>query len=334
MENLLVPYQAVPYFSCTHALVFAPHPDDEVFGCGGAIMRHVEQEIPVTVIIVTDGAFGVNTEESSDYILLRQQESIAAAEILGYGTPQFWKYSDRQITYSEKFVQEILKTIQDSKADLIYAPSVFEMHPDHRAIGMAVVEAIRRIGKDTQIALYEIGMPMRPNKLLDITNLIERKAAAMSCFTSQNTRQRYDLHIAALNRYRSYTLPASITAAEAYILLSAEELTQDPLKLYQSEYSRQKALGLVLDDQDIPLVSIIVRNSNRPTLSETLDSVALQTYPKIEVVLVNAKGATHSDVGEWCGNFPIRLIDSHEPLPRSRAANVGLKAAHGKYLIF
>ena len=334
MENLLVPYQAVPHFSCTHALVFAPHPDDEVFGCGGAIMRHVEQEIPVTVIIVTDGAFGLDAEESSAYILQRQQESIAAAEILGYGTPQFWKYSDRQVTYSEKFVQEILKTIQDSKADLIYAPSVFEMHPDHRAIGMAVVEAVRRIGKDTHIALYEIGMPMRPNSLLDITDLIERKAAAMSCFTSQNTRQRYDLHIAALNRYRSYTLPASITAAEAYILLSAEELTQDPLKLYQSEYSRQKALGLVLDDQDIPLVSIIVRNSNRPTLSETLDSVALQTYPKIEVVLVNAKGATHSDVGEWCGNFPIRLIDSHEPLPRSRAANVGLKAAHGKYLIF
>ena len=143
-------------------------------------MRHVEQEIPVTVIIVTNGAFGLDTEESSTYILQRQQESIAAAEILGYGTPQFWKYSDRQVTYSEKFVQEILKTIQDSKADLIYAPSVFEMHPDHRAIGMAVVEAIRRIGKDTQIALYEIGMPMRPNKLLDITNLIERKAAAMS----------------------------------------------------------------------------------------------------------------------------------------------------------
>jgi len=334
LETLLVPYQAVSHFSCTHALVFAPHPDDEVFGCGGAIMRHVEQEIPVTVIIVTDGAFGLDAEESSTYIFQRQQESIAAAEILGYGTPQFWKYSDRQVTYSEKFVQEILKTIQDSKANLIYAPSVFEMHPDHRAIGMAVVEAVRRIGKDTHIALYEIGIPMRPNRLLDITDLIERKAAAMSCFTSQNTRQRYDLHIAALNRYRSYTLPASVTAAEAYILLSAEELTQDPLKLYQSEYSRQKALGLVLDDQDIPLVSIIIRSSRRPTLSDALDSIALQTYPKIEVVLVNAKGTTHSDVGEWCGNFPIRLIDSHEPLPRSRAANVGLKAAQGKYLIF
>jgi len=166
------------------------------------------------------------------------------------------------------------------------------------------------------------------------TDLTERKAAAMSCFTSQNTRQRYDLHIAALNRYRSYTLPASVTAAEAYILISAEELTQDPLKLYQSEYSRQKALRLVLDDQDIPLVSIIIRSLRRPTLSNALDSIALQTYPKIEVVLVNAKGENHSDIGEWCGNFPIRLIDSHEPLPRSRAANVGLKAAQGKYLIF
>ncbi len=298
-------------------------------------MRHVEQEIPVTVIIVTDGAFGLDTEESSAYILQRQQESIAAAKILGYGTPQFWNYSDRQVTYNEKFVQEILKTIQDSKADLIYAPSVFEMHPDHRIIGMAVVEAVRRMGKDTHIALYEIGMPMRPNRLLDITDLIERKATAMSCFTSQNTRQRYDLHIAALNRYRSYTLPASVTAAEAYILLSAEELTQDPLKLYQSEYSRQKALGLVLDDRDIPLVSIIIRSLGRPTLSDALDSVALQTYSKIEVIIVNAKGIGHHNVGDWCGNFPQRLIsDSDSPLHRSRAGNVGMKASNGDYLLF
>ncbi|MEK7778542.1 MAG: glycosyltransferase [Pseudomonadota bacterium] len=334
MENLLVPYQAVTHFPCTRALVFAPHPDDEVFGCGGAIMRHIEQGIPVTVIIVSDGAYGLDTEKSTDYTLQRQQESIAAASILGYGTPTFWQYPDRNIGYNEKFVQEILKTIQDNQADLVYAPSVFEMHPDHRVIGMAVVEAVRRIGKTVQIALYEVGIPLHPNQLLDISDLAERKAAAMACFVSQNAKQRYDLHIAALNRYRTYTLPAQVTAAEAYIRLAAEELSLDPLKLYQSEYSRQKAIGLVLDSQNIPLVSVIIRNINRPTLSDALDSVALQTYCNIEVVLVNAKGSKYTDVGEWCGRFPIRMIDGGEQLNRSRAANVGLEAAQGKYLIF
>ncbi len=83
-----------------------------------------------------------------------------------------------------------------------------------------------------------------------------------------------------------------------------------------------------------PLVSVIIRSMDRPTLSEALDSVALQTYPNIEVVVVNAKGAGHREMGEWCGRFPLRLVGSGERLQRSRAANTGLDDACGDYLIF
>jgi len=336
LENLLVPNQAITNIPCTLALVFAPHPDDEVFGCGGAIMRHIDQNVPVRVIIVSDGAHGVSDENKTEYTRQRQSESITAAHTLGYGTPIFWQYQDRQVYYSEKLIQEILTAIHETGADLVYAPSVFEMHPDHRVLGMAVVEAIRRIGKAVRVALYEVGIPLRPNLLLDISDLAARKTAAMECFVSQIARQRYDQHITALNRYRTYTLPASVTAAEAYIVISAEELSNDPLKLYQSEHTRQKALGLVLDSSDMPLVSIIIRSMDRPTLSDALDSVALQVYPNIEVVLVNAKGTDHREVGEWCGRFPLRIVTSEEefPLHRSRAGNVGLQAANGEYLLF
>lgn len=334
MENLLVPNQPIAEIPCQRALVFAPHPDDEVFGCGGAIMRHIEHGGTVHVIIVSDGAYGVSTEQATAYVSQRQQESIAAARILGYGIPVFWQYRDRQISYDEKLIQEILTAIRETEADLVYAPSVFEMHPDHRLLAMAVIEAVRRIASRIRIVLYEIGMPLRPNLLLDISNIMPRKIAAMECFASQNARQRYDLHIAALNRYRTYTLPAEVTAAEAYILLSAEEIANDPLKLYQSEHSRQRELGLPLTGTDLPLVSVIIRSMDRPTLSEALDSIALQTYPNIEVVIVNAKGAEHREVDLWCGRFPMRMIGKNEPLNRSHAANVGLHAAQGNYLSF
>jgi len=334
LENSLIPYQVAKQIPGNCVLVFAPHPDDEVFGCGGAIMRHVEQDTPVRVIIVSDGAHAISDENITEYTRQRQNESIAAAHILGYGMPIFWQYQDRQVCYSEKLIQEILTAIRETGADLVYAPSVFEMHPDHRAMGMAVVEAIRRIGKAVRVALYEVGIPSRPNQLLDISDLVTRKTAAMECFVSQNARQRYDQHITALNRYRTYTLPASVTAAEAYIVIPAEELSNDPLKLYQPEHTRQKALGLALDSSDMPLVSIIIRSIDRPTLSDALDSVALQTYPNIEVVLVNAKGADHREVDEWCGRFPIRITTNHESLNRCRAANIGLSSAKGDYLIF
>ncbi len=335
MENLLVPYQAVTHIPCTRALVLAPHPDDEVFGCGGAIMRHVEQGVPVCVMVVSDGTYAASAEHAADYIRTRQRESEAAAKVLGYGTPVFWHYRDREICYGEKLVQEILTAIDETQADLVYAPSVFEIHSDHRALGMATVEAIRRLGKTIQLALYEIGMPLRPNCLLNISDLAARKLTAMQCFVSQNAQQRYDLDIAALNRYRTYTLPTVVTAAEAYILISAEELANDPLKLYQSEHARQKELGLTLDSRDCPLVSVIIRSMDRPTLSDALDSVALQTYPQIEVVVVNAKGTGHREMAGWCGRFPLRMAGEGEiPLHRSRAGNVGLRAASGDYLLF
>lgn len=334
MENLLIPYEAALSIPCARALVFAPHPDDEVFGCGGTIMRHVQHNTPVHVIIVSDGTYGVSAEAENDHAIQRQNESIAAAQKLGYGIPAFWHYPDRQISYSEKLIQHILASIREIDADLVYAPSVLEMHPDHRALGMAVSEAVRRIGKLIRVAFYEVGVPLHPNLLLDISDLVTRKSAAMACFSSQNAKQRYDQHIAALNRYRTYTLPEQVSAAEAYMLVNAEALADDPLKLYESEHTRQKVLGLPLDSSDLPLVSVIIRSMDRPSLIEALDSVALQTYPHIEVVIVNAKGADHGKTAEWCGNFPIRKIDMTEPSHRSHAANAGLLAAQGHYLVF
>lgn len=334
MENLLVPFHAEIRIPCHRAIVLAPHPDDEVLGCGGAVMRHVAHGEEVQVIIVTDGAFDA-AGEVAVYRRQRQLESRTAADILGYGEPVFWDYSDRRLCYGEKLIEEIITAIRTFEADLIYAPSVFEMHPDHRVLGMAAMEAVRRTGGSLRLAAYEVGVPLAPNLLLDISDLVERKQAAMQCFGSQNEKQRYDLHIAALNRYRTYTLPASVTAAEAYILVTAEALLQDPFKLYQSEYTRQRALGLPLENRDVPLVSVIIRSMDRPTLSDALDSVALQTYPNVEVVVVNAKGPGHRAVGDWCGRFPLRVVsDDNQPLARSRAANVGLDAARGNYLIF
>ena len=335
MEDKLIPYHATHCISANSVVVFAPHPDDEVFGCGGAILRHIATSVPVHVVIVSDGAFcAADDLERKALIETREAESRKAADILGYGEPEFWHLPDRNVIYGEALVRRIVDEIRNTAANLVYAPSLLEMHPDHRAVAMCVIEAVRRTSSGLLLALYEVGVPLSPNLLLDISDLAERKMAAMECFVSQNEKQRYDLDIAALNRYRTYTLPAEVTAAEAYVLVSAEELANDPFKIYQSEHKRQRELGLTFDVKDIPLVSVIIRSMDRSTISEALDSVALQTYPNIEVVVVNAKAEEHSKLGEWCGRFPLQIIDTGEMLRRSRAGNIGLNKARGDYLIF
>lgn len=83
-----------------------------------------------------------------------------------------------------------------------------------------------------------------------------------------------------------------------------------------------------------PLVSVLIRSMDRPSLSEALASVAVQTYPAIEVVLVNAKGEGHSAISPACGRFALRFVDSIGRLHRSHAANVGLEQARGDYIVF
>lgn len=334
METLLVPTEAVTVIPAKSVLVIAPHPDDEVFGCGGAILRHLAAGASVHVRIWTRGGFGAGPGTQNDYVAMRRNESLAAAQVLGYGTPEFGEVEDRGVVYGESLVRDILALVERTQAELVYAPSVMEMHPDHRALGMAAVEAVRRRGSELRIAQYEIGIPLRPNVLLDITDVAARKLEAMQCFASQLEKQRYDLDIAALNRYRSWTLPAHVTAAEAFLVASGEELRGDPLGLYQSEHVKQQALGLTLDSRDLPLVSVMIRSTDRASLALALDSIAMQTYQNIEVVVIDATGGAHRPLGEWCGRFPMRLVQHGRRLDRAVAANAALEAARGDYLIF
>ena len=127
--------------------------------------------------------------------------------------------------YGEPLVQRIREAIVSCDADLVYAPSIHEIHPDHRALGMAAVEAVRRRGASTRLAMYEVGVAMlRPNVLLDISELAQDKQRAMACFHSQLKEQAYDQHIGALNCFRTYTLGPQISAAEAYFLSPGDTL--------------------------------------------------------------------------------------------------------------
>lgn len=329
MEHLLTPYGAVLEIPARSVLVLAPHPDDEVLGCGGSIIRHVQSGVPVRVVIVTDGAMGEGASRA-EKAAVREAESRGAAEILGYGEPEFWRLPDQGVAYNESLVQRLVDAMGD--ADLVYAPSLLEMHPDHRILAMAAAEAVRRHGGGARIAFYEVGVPLRPNLLLDISAVEARKQAAVRCFASQLIVQPYDDHIAALNRFRTYTLPATVRAAEAYTVVEATALADDPLRIYQTESARQRELGLALDPEDLPLVSVIIRTLGRPELKDALDSIALQTYANIEVVVVDA-GERRLDLPARCGRFPLRVVGAGG-LARSRAANLGLEAAHGDFVMF
>lgn len=334
MEKRLIPYEAATSIGNGNVLVLAPHPDDEVFGCGGAILRQIAEGGCVHVVIATDGAYLGSTQASPEYGSVRQDESRQAAKLLGYGSPEFWSLEDRGLEYGEDLILRIGSAISASAADCVFAPSLHEMHPDHRALGMAALEAVRR-SSTTRLIMYEVGVPMlRPNLLLDISALMAQKEAAMACFASQLQGQAYDLQIRALNQFRSYTLGPSVAFAEAYRVVHAGELALGPFELYESEYQRQRTLGLPVTPADAPLVSVIIRCEDGAGLQRSLDSVALQTYPHVEVLVVPVGGGEIDPLGEACGRYPLTQLNPPDSLTLASASNLGMQAARGQYLVF
>lgn len=319
-----MPYQALDLLPARQVLVIAPHPDDEIFGCGGAIALHRQAGVPVSVVILTGGeVFGDPG--------VRMQESVQASQRVGSPGIECWGQPDRGLSCSEVLVERLVTRIKELGADLIYAPSPWEIHPDHRQATWLVIEALQRVVHHVRLAFYEVGAPLRPNVLLNITSVQSAKALAMETFSSQQALQDFSGQIQALNRYRTYSLPKGVEAVEAYWLLEPKEWTL----LAQTGQWAQVSPGLPINLPSIhaPLVSVLIRSVGRDQLYQALDSIALQTYPNIEVVVVAAT-VQHPSLPSRCGPHPIRLITTEQQLARSRAANVALDHALGEFALF
>jgi len=225
MEDWFVPSQPAGLPPGGRVLAFAPHPDDEVYGCGGALAHYASQGARVDVVIVTDGAAQVEPAAREAHAQARAAESRAALDRLGVGAVRFWWLPDRGLAAVADLEARIAGALREHDADVVLAPSLWEVHPDHRALGAAVLRAARQAPDDAPwVLLYEIGAAQRPNLLVDITPVWQAKRRAMDCFVSQQQRQDYARHIEALNVWRTYTLPASVRWAEAYTRLAPAEL--------------------------------------------------------------------------------------------------------------
>src|SRR6185295_3603055 len=150
-------------------LVLAPHPDDEVIGCGGLVALHLREGRSVRIAIATDGA------EAGD-AAAREEESRKGVAIVGGAPIDFLRFADRQLDRHHPELQEHLRRIIDAfKPDLIAVPSPVEIHPDHLAVARSFCELVQNdpnLFADraiARVAFYEVGVPIRPNTLVDIT---------------------------------------------------------------------------------------------------------------------------------------------------------------------
>lgn len=231
MEDWFTPYQTHPLPPAQRVLIFAPHPDDEIFGCGGAACLYQEQGAEVRAVVLTDGAANAPASERPLIFATRQAETNLALAQLNIPPAIFWGLADRGISASPGLPARMAELLETQAFDVIFTPSLSEIHPDHKACThalMAALELRQSKGKALPtVMFYEVGIPLSPNCLIDITPVWPRKQQAMQSFVSQQASQDYARQVEGLNTYRTYTLGLNIQQAEAYRLVTGNALWKE-----------------------------------------------------------------------------------------------------------
>lgn len=333
-------------------LCVAPHPDDEVFGCGGLLAALVDHGCRVQTVILTCGGAGgggANPSSSPDdqaLIAQRREESSQAAKALGTPPPEFLSFDDRSLRYGPALKAALAAAIQQHTPQLLLLPSLSEPHPDHQAAALAGLAAAREAGPGLRTVLfYESGAPLHANVHFPIDAMAERKWRAVKCFTSQLGVEDYEGHSRAMAALRAFGLRPACREAESFFQVDMAAVREKGAlaALPQWPWVRER-LELANDPAQLPLVSVLVRSMNRGCLPEALASVALQTHANLELVLINASGQPHAPLDYLPPALPWRLIEPpHSPsdLPgparscgRAHAANLALQAAQGELALF
>ena len=223
-------------------LVFAPHADDETFGLGGTLLRARAAQIAVTLVVLTDGALG---GEAADLVAQRETEVSLVAERLGIHELQFWRYPDRSLYSCNTVSARVSELVQCLQPASVFFTSPFEPHPDHRACAALVWEGLRQapVFAGTAYAYEVATQSPLVNRLVDISAQAAEKMALMRLYHSQVQENDYPELIEALNRYRTYSLPASVSQAEALYAFAQINQSLDDY-LTQEMQMRLYALGL------------------------------------------------------------------------------------------
>jgi LmbE family N-acetylglucosaminyl deacetylase len=190
------------------ALVVAAHPDDIDFGAAGTVATWTAAGAEVAYCVVTDGdagGFDLDVDRSS-MAAIRRDEQRAAASAVGVEQVEFLGWPDGRLVAELDLRRDIAAVIRRHRPDRVLCPSpersyerLAASHPDHLAAGEATICAIYPDARNpfafpellrdglephTVHELWLMASPT-PNHVVDITEVIDRKIAALMEHKSQ-----------------------------------------------------------------------------------------------------------------------------------------------------
>lgn len=214
-------------------IVISAHPDDEIIGAGGTLLRHKEAGDELYWLIVTN--IFESQGFSSARVTSRQQEINQVA--LQVGFKKIFKLDHPTMTLSGemliRLVPQVAAVFQEVEPEIIYCLNRSDAHSDHRVVFDAVIACTKSFRHPyiKGVLMYECisetefapALPERvfiPNYFVDVTNYMDVKLQLLSIYASEMGEHPFPRsadNIRALAHFRGAT--AGVKYAEAFQLI-------------------------------------------------------------------------------------------------------------------
>ena len=193
-------------------IIFVAHPDDEVLGMGGTILRHSQKGDFVKVVYLATGITSRRSTNFQNSVSYEQNENKTnqiqkeiknlrndakkSCNILKVKDSKFYDFPDNEMDSVPllKIIKVIEKEIKETKPDRIYTHHFHDLNVDHRTVFNAVMTATRPIRLNVkEIISFEVlsstewNYPMQfsPNYFVDIKSQLSAKIKAMKSYKNE-----------------------------------------------------------------------------------------------------------------------------------------------------
>lgn len=230
----------------SNILVVVAHPDDEVFGLGATLARHVDAGDRVGVMTLTNGVgarrmgahAGASEEAKAEakedvHAAARRAEAQQrAAEILGIEILWVGNFPDNALDSVPRLqlIQAIEARILAFGPHCVYTHHPGDLNVDHRRCAEAVFTVCRPLPastitnlrcfstrSSTEWSVPELAAPFQPNCFVEVAATWERKHQAMQAYAEELRPFPHSRSLEALDaESRYWGAQVGVTRAEAF----------------------------------------------------------------------------------------------------------------------
>lgn len=214
------------------SLIIAPHPDDEILGAGGTLIRKKKEGSQIAWILMTDmtseGGWSIDRIQSREAEIEIISKRLGFDYVVRLGHPAAGLHS---VPMSE-LVKQISNVFDKFKPDEVLLPHPSDVHSDHKITYQAAISASKwfRSGSIRTLLAYETlsetGVDpittsnFSPNYFVNIETELEAKIEAARIYSSELAEFPFPRSVEAIEaQARIRGAMAGFKAAEAFQLL-------------------------------------------------------------------------------------------------------------------